>query len=90
MRLTPKGGRDGVDGLGDGPDGPVLKARVRAPPEKGAANAALEKLIAGTLGVPKSAVRLVAGQKARLKTLEVTGDPAVLSARLSELVKATD
>jgi uncharacterized protein YggU (UPF0235/DUF167 family) len=55
VRLTPKGGRDALDGvtaLSDGRE--VVKARVRAVPEDGAANAALLALLAKTLGVAKS------------------------------------
>jgi uncharacterized protein YggU (UPF0235/DUF167 family) len=82
VRLTPRGGRDRIDGWADDPERPgqkLLRARVAAPPVDGAANAALVRLIAGALGVPKSAVALVAGQTARIKTVEVTGaDPADL------------
>lgn len=56
----------------------VLKARVRAIPDKGKANSALEKLIAKWLRVPASSVRLASGSKSRLKTLEIHGDPSVL------------
>jgi len=59
-----------------------LKVRVRAVPEDGKANAAVEKLVAGWLGVPKSAVRVVTGGKTRLKGLEIEGPPD-LAARLS-------
>ena len=63
---------------------PVLKARVVAPPVEGEANAALIKLIAKTLDIPRSAVRLVAGQTARLKVLEIDGlDEAEVRRRLS-------
>lgn len=83
VRLTPRGGRDALEGvevLADGQS--VLKARVRAAPESGAANAALEKLIAKACGVPKSAVSVVAGAKARVKTLLVLGEPEAIAARL--------
>ena len=57
-----------------------LKARVRAVPENGAANTALERLVAKALGVPASTVSVVAGGTARLKTLRVAGDPASVGA----------
>jgi hypothetical protein len=38
-------------------------------------NAAVEKLFAKHLGVPKSAVRVVTGGKKRLKGLEIDGPP---------------
>lgn len=90
VRLTPKGGRDGLDGIGEGPEGAVLKARVRAAPADGEANTALVKLVAKTLGVAKSAVRLTAGQKSRIKTLRIDGDPAALSAQMRALVSIGD
>ncbi len=80
VRLTPKASRDAVEGLESTADGPALKARVRAVPEDGAANAAVEKLIAAWLGVAKSAVSLTAGGKSRVKTLIVAGDGAALAA----------
>lgn len=54
-------------------------ARVSAPPVDGAANAALIALVAKTFGVPRGAVRLIAGDTARLKRLFVAGDPAALA-----------
>ncbi|KAA5603300.1 DUF167 family protein [Blastochloris sulfoviridis] len=88
VRLTPRGGRDALDGLAQLSDGRrVVAARVRAVPEAGAANAALLTLIADALGVARRDVELVAGATGRLKTLHVTGDPAALAAALS---KATE
>lgn len=83
VRLTPKSSKDAIDGLEATADGPAFKARVRAVPEDGAANTALEKLLAGWLDVPRSAVRLSAGAKSRVKSLAVDGDPAGLEARLA-------
>ena len=83
VRLTPRSQRDSVDGLEETPEGPALKARVRAVPESGAANAALEKLIAGWLGVPKSSVEVIAGGKSRLKTVAVSGNTAALQQQLN-------
>src|SRR5687767_10121306 len=82
VRLTPKSGADAVTGfeaLGDGRL--VLKARVRAAPEKGKANAALAELIADWLGAPKSRAELVTGGKSRLKQILVRGDAAMLMER---------
>jgi uncharacterized protein YggU (UPF0235/DUF167 family) len=47
--------------------------RVTAPPDEGRANAAVCKVLAEALGVPKSAVTVVRGHRARVKTLEITG-----------------
>ena len=85
-RLTPKGGRDAIDGTATLADGMrVLLVRVRAAPEDGKANEALCALIAGKLGVAASKVRLVAGAKSRVKQVAVTGEPEGLLARLERM-----
>ena len=85
-RLTPKGGRDAIDGVARLTDGTsVLLARVRSAPENGRANEALCALLAAKLDAPVSRVRVAAGAKSRLKQISVTGDPTVLIARLRAL-----
>ena len=85
VRLTPKGGRDAVEGIGQLSDGrPVLKARVRAAATEGEANAALLKLIAKTLSVPLRDVSLAAGATARIKRLSIAGDGPTLVAALEK------
>ncbi|MGV3633469.1 MAG: DUF167 family protein [Pseudorhodoplanes sp.] len=87
IRLTPKGGRDAIDGIETLSDGrPVLKARVRAAPTEGEANAALISLLAKTLDVPRRTVTLAAGETARIKRIVIDGDGAALAARLERLV----
>ncbi|HXC57160.1 MAG TPA: DUF167 family protein [Rhizomicrobium sp.] len=86
LRLTPKGGRDAVDGWTTGGDGNVyLKARVAVPPQDGQANAALIALLAATLDVPKSAVHIVSGETARLKTIAIRPAVPALAARLENI-----
>lgn len=83
MRLTPRGGRDAVDGWAvDAAGTAYLKVRVRAAPTDGEANAALEALIARLAGRPRSAVRLVSGHTARVKLLEIDGLEPAEAARL--------
>ncbi|HET7410879.1 MAG TPA: DUF167 domain-containing protein [Paracoccaceae bacterium] len=83
IRLTPRGGRDRIDGWAEDADGArVLKVRVTAPPADGAANEALVRLLARTLGVPRSAVAITAGASSRRKTVEVVGDAAALALQL--------
>jgi uncharacterized protein len=80
VRLTPKGGRDAVEGparLSDGSE--VLRIRVGAPPADDAANMALVALLAGGLRVPKSTVTIVSGRHGRLKQVKVAGDSRSLS-----------
>jgi len=82
-RLTPKGGRDAIEGVARLADGTsVLLARVRNAPEEGRANEALCALLAKTLDAPSSSIKLVAGAKGRVKRIAVTGDPDSLIARL--------
>ena len=61
--LTPKSDRDEIVGLEDHAGECVLKARVRALPEGGRANAALEALIARWLKLPASSVKVAFGGK---------------------------
>lgn len=80
IRLTPKAARDALDGVETVDDGRRhLKVRVRAVPEKGEANQALERLVAKAFGVPPGSVRVVAGGTSRLKTLRILGDPELLA-----------
>jgi uncharacterized protein len=84
--LTPKAAMDRLEGMETAADGRShFKARVRAVPENGEANQALERLLAKALGVPASAVSVVAGGTARLKTLRVIGEPAVLARSVDAL-----
>ncbi|MGO8738200.1 DUF167 family protein [Rhodoblastus sp.] len=86
VRLTPKSSREALDGPEIRDDGAcVLKARVRAVPEDGKANAALIALLAKQLEIPASRISLASGATARQKTFFIGGDPEVLVRRLSEL-----
>ena len=86
VRLTPRGGRDVIDGWATDEAGRrYLRARVSAPPEDGKANAALEKLLADTLKVGRRAVHIVAGETSRIKTVEIDGDAGALMARLEQV-----
>lgn len=85
VRLTPKGGRDALDGIEQLSNGQsVLKARVRAVPEDGKANVALIKLIANHLDCAASSVAIVSGATARIKTLRIKGEPDHLMLKLQE------
>jgi uncharacterized protein len=90
VRVTPKGGRDAIDGLERLADGrSVLKVRVRAAPSEGAANAALTKVIAAALETAPRNVSLAAGATARIKRLKIEGDGAALAAMLDRIVAPT-
>lgn len=83
VRLTPKSSVEGIDGVAPTAEGPAFLARVRAVPAEGEANAALEKLVARWLDVPRSAVRVTHGAKSRVKSLTVSGETSCLEQRLS-------
>ena len=87
VRLTPRASRDGIDGMKSGPGGPDVRARVRAVPQDGRANAALAELVADQIRVPKSTVTVASGNTARLKTLRIAGDGAALEQRLDAWLK---
>lgn len=85
VRLTPKSATDRIEGVETGADGTSwLKARVHAVPAGGAANTALVTLLAKAIGVPKSALGLVSGAAARIKTIQVDTRlaPETVQARL--------
>ena len=74
VRVTPRGGRDAVEGwVPDDAGRPILKLRVAAAAADGQANAGVISLLAKTLGLPKSALRLVRGETARVKQIEIEG-----------------
>ena len=77
---------DRIEGIATLADGrTVLQARVRAVPEKGKANAALEALLAKALGVPKSTVSVIAGGSSRLKSVRMDGSPDSLAAAIEKI-----
>lgn len=80
VRLTPRASRDEVVGIRDG----VLVVRVGAPPVDGRANEALRKLIAKELGIAKSKVEIVRGERERRKLVRVSGaEPAAIERLLT-------
>jgi uncharacterized protein len=83
IRLTPKGGRDAIDGIVELADGTaVLKARVHAAAHEGAANAALVRLLAKALGIAAGDVSLVGGATGRIKQIRIEGPGSVLATAL--------
>ncbi|MBB4198400.1 hypothetical protein CCR94_04340 [Rhodoblastus sphagnicola] len=86
VRLTPKSSRDALEGLETLADGQcVLKARVRAVPEDGKANAALIGLVAKQLKTPASRISLAAGATSRTKTLRIDGEAGPLAEMLEKV-----
>lgn len=90
LRVTPRGGRDDIDGIETLANGrTVLKVRVRAIAESGEANRAVTELLAKVLGVPKAKVQLLSGVTSRLKQIAIEGDPAKLGDALRKVAAAT-
>ena len=67
VRVIPRARRDEIAGERDG----RILVRTTAPPVDGAANDAVRKLLARHLGVPRSRVVLVAGERARDKVFRI-------------------
>jgi uncharacterized protein len=90
IRLTPRGGRDAIEGVECRADGrAVLKARVRAAPSDGEANDALCRLLARALDVPARDVMIATGATARIKRVLVKGHPSTIVSALEQLLGPT-
>ena len=86
VRLTPRGGRDAIEGIERRADGrAVLKARVRAAPFEGQANDALCRLLARSLDVPARGVTIATGATARIKRVLIKGEARAIVAALQRL-----
>lgn len=69
VRVAPRSSRSQIVGVAGG----ALKIKLTAPPVEGAANAALIEFVAEWLGVRRSAVSIVSGNKTRIKLVRVNG-----------------
>jgi uncharacterized protein len=69
VRVAPRAARSGIAGTRDD----ALLVRLHAAPVDGAANAELIAVIAETMGVPRRAVSISAGEKSRRKIVRVSG-----------------
>ena len=91
VRVTPRGGRDAVDGIEELANGKsVVKVRVRVAAEGGEANRAVTELFAEVLRVPKSKVRVASGVTSRIKQIAIDGDPKQLGEALKASTAVTD
>jgi uncharacterized protein len=80
VRVQPRASRNEIAGVMDG----ALKVRLEAPANENRANEALREFLAGLLKRPKSAVRILAGERSRLKRVEILG---VTAAEIEALVR---
>ncbi len=69
VRVQPRASREQILGWHDG----RLKIALNAPPVEGAANGALCRLLAKALGVGKTAVQVIQGEKSREKLVRIQG-----------------
>jgi uncharacterized protein len=69
VRVQPQASRDEVVGEMDG----ALRVRLQAPAVENRANEALCEYLADLLKTPKSAVRILSGDRSRMKRLEIRG-----------------
>jgi uncharacterized protein len=89
VRVTPRSAKDAVEGVEVRADGKShVKMRVRAAPQDGKANEAVERLLAGALNVPVRSVRVSGGHQSREKQVLVSGAAAVIEPLLSALPSA--
>ena len=68
-RVQPRASKDEIVGEMGG----VLKVRLRAPAVEGRANEALVEFLAQLLKRPRSAVRILSGERSRTKRIEIHG-----------------
>jgi uncharacterized protein len=69
VRVQPRASRDEVAGVIEG----ALKLRIQAPAIENRANEAVVEYLATLLKTPKSAVRILGGDRSRLKRVEIRG-----------------
>jgi uncharacterized protein (TIGR00251 family) len=69
VRVQPRASKDEIAGEMGG----ALKVRLRAPAVEDRANDALIEFLAQLLKTPKSAVRILSGERSRTKRLEIRG-----------------
>jgi uncharacterized protein (TIGR00251 family) len=85
VKVQPKSRRPGLQGRAPAVEGERLRIGVSEAAEDGRANRAACATLARALGVPASAVAVVAGQTSRDKTLRIEGDPAAIGPKLEAL-----
>jgi uncharacterized protein (TIGR00251 family) len=81
VRVQPRASKNEVAGVMEG----TLKIRLQAPAVEDRANEALREYLAELLKRPKSAVRILAGERSRVKRVEVVG---VTAAEVEGLIRS--
>jgi len=83
VRVIPRAKKTRIDGERDG----ALLVRLAAPPVEGAANDALIRCFCEIFRVPRHAVRIISGERARRKRLAVDG---ITADSMRELLRGSD
>jgi uncharacterized protein len=79
VRLQPRASKDEIAGEMAG----AVKVRLQSPALEGRANEALIGFLAALLKTPKSAVRILSGERSRIKRVEIRG---VTKQRIERLI----
>ena len=75
IRVTSRSAKPGIGGWREGADGrQELEVRVAEAPADGAANTAVEKVLAKALGISRSEVTIISGHSIRHKRVGVPFD----------------
>lgn len=72
VRVIPRAKKTAMGGVRDG----AVVVRLAAPPVDGAANEALIEFLAATLALPRKSIRIISGERARLKRVAIAGATA--------------
>lgn len=67
IHVQPRASKNEIVGI----HGDSLKVRLTSPPVEGAANSLLVEFMAKKLGIPKSKIEIISGEKSRHKTLKI-------------------
>lgn len=69
VRVQPRSSKTEISGIQDG----ILRVRLTSPPVDGAANRQCIELLSRKMKIPKRAIRIASGAKARRKRLKILG-----------------
>ena len=67
MKVLPRSSKDEIVRQKDG----VYKIKLTAPAIEGKGNKALLKLLARKLGIPKREIRIISGERSRIKSIQI-------------------
>ncbi|HMS45474.1 MAG TPA: DUF167 family protein [Alphaproteobacteria bacterium] len=88
LKVTPKAARDRILGWVKQPNNlSLLKIAVRANPEKGQANLAVQRLLSKRLAISLSLIRLEYGMKDQYKRITIIIDPLRLDQLLEQAIR---